>query len=126
MINLGFNKKVFALLMLRAKGDRTLRHYAIECGISYVQLRKLELLRQDSAPGETLIRKLAEHSANDVSFEDLMYAAGYVNESALVDKANSLQKRILTLNSKQLSRLDSYVDFLIFDAAKTKEETQEQ
>lgn len=114
------------MVMMAAKADRTLRHFAEECGISYVQLRKLELLRQESAPGIPLLRKLAAHSGNGISFEDLLYAAGYVDDAVLESKMSDLEKDIKQLKGIQLSRLHCFVQYLMYEKAKTEEETQEQ
>ena len=36
-----FNRKIFAMLLEKAKGERSSKQFAADCGISYVQLHKL-------------------------------------------------------------------------------------
>ena len=43
-----FNKKIFALLLERAKGERSLRRFSMDCDISYVQMRKLYYGEQEN------------------------------------------------------------------------------
>ena len=61
-----FNRKIFAMLLEKAKGDRSTKQFAADCGISYVQLHKLELQAQPGAPGMKLITKLAANSAGGI------------------------------------------------------------
>ena len=86
-----FNKRVFALLIDKARGERTTKQFANDCGISYVQLHKLELCGQENAPGLKLMTKLANNSAGGIELEDYMLAAGDVNEKA--EKKNVTKKR---------------------------------
>ena len=44
----GFNKKILTILIEKARGERTTRKFAQDCGISYAQLHKLELGLQDN------------------------------------------------------------------------------
>ena len=76
MENNRFSKKIFAILLERAKGDRSWRQFAIEADISYVQMRKLAQGTQENPPRPKLIKKLAEHSFNDIDLEDFMFAVG--------------------------------------------------
>ncbi len=71
-----FNKKIFAMLIEKAKGDRTTRQFANDCKISYVQLHKLEMCGQQNPPGLKLIKKLAENSVGNVSYDDFVFSAG--------------------------------------------------
>ena len=50
MENNRFSKKIFAILLERAKGDRSWRQFAIEADISYVQMRKLAQGTQENPP----------------------------------------------------------------------------
>ena len=49
-----YNKKIFALLLERAKGERSWRSFAIDCDISYVQMRKLAFCEQENPPRRKL------------------------------------------------------------------------
>ena len=76
-----FNKKIFALILEKARGDRTVRQFAKDCKISYVQLHKLEMCGQENAPGIKLMGKLAENAAGGIELEDFLFAAGIDEKS---------------------------------------------
>ena len=97
MKNKPFNKKIFALLIEKAKGDRTTRQFANDCGISYVQLHKLELAGQENAPGVKLLSRLAANSAGGIELEDFLFAAGRLQE----DKQKA-QKKKKTVNIQDI------------------------
>lgn len=126
MINVGYNKKAFALLMDRAKGDRTLLEFARECDISYVQLRKFELCRQQGAPGEKLLRKLADHSVGGVSYEMLLSVAGYRDEASIKELNDPSLCLLKSLSASQHRQVSEFAEFLKSRDAKTKEEKQGQ
>ena len=110
-----FNKKIFALLLDRAKGERSLRAYALECGISYVQLRKLSLCEQANPPRLALIEKLGAHSQGDVTTEDFAFAAGY--SSALGAKrlmSSAVYNKFVKLNERQKREVELYLDFILY------------
>ena len=64
------------MLLESAKGVRSWRQFAADCGISYVQMRKLAMGTQENPPRPKLIRKVADHAFGEVDLEDLMFAAG--------------------------------------------------
>ena len=113
-----FNKKIFAMLIDKAKGERSVRRFAAECGISYLQLRKLLMCEQENPPRIKLITKLAENSENGVELEDYLYAAGKMesdNEDMpeLSPKLRLLVKSYESLSSKQQKTVDDFIDFLL-------------
>ena len=113
-----FNKRVFALLIDKARGERTTKQFANDCGISYVQLHKLELCGQENAPGLKLLTKLAANSAGGIELEDYMLAAGYTEEkkkSATVTKKRksvNIQDMFENLTSSQQKTVYDFMDYL--------------
>ena len=73
---LKWNPKIFAMLLEKARGVRSWRQFAAECGVSYGQMRKLYTASQENPPRPKLIRKIASKSFGDVDLEDLLFAAG--------------------------------------------------
>ena len=61
-----FNKKIFAILLEHAKGERSWRQFSFDCDISYVQMRKLAQATQENPPRPKLIKKIADHSFGDI------------------------------------------------------------
>ena len=97
MAGTNFNKKIFAMLIEQARGDRTIRRFAAEADISYVQLRKLHAGLQENPPGRKLIKKLAENSVGGIEYEDYLFAAGI--------RDDDMQKE---LDKKQIQLLDNF------------------
>lgn len=115
--NTTFNKKIFAMLIDKAKGERSVRRFAQEAGISYLQLRKLLMCEQENPPRLKLITKLAENSENGVELEDYLYAAGKVEDDddtpEISPKIKMLIKDYNSLSSKQQKTVDDFIDFLL-------------
>ncbi len=113
-----FNKKIFSLLLTYAKGSRSTRSFAKDCGISYVQLHKLELCAQENPPGLKLITKLAENSENGIDLEDFMFAAGInASTNSKPQKARrktfDIQNMYDKLSAGQQKTVYDFVDYLL-------------
>lgn len=121
-----FSKKIFALLLERAKGPRSWRQFAFDSGISYVQIRKLAQAEQNNPPRPKLIRKIADHAFNEVDLEDLMFAAGMTknDQSFVVKNTGTSEKQddyyavYRSLSQKDKNVVKAFVNFL---AEKSKE-----
>lgn len=113
--NCNYNKKIFALLIDRARGERSLRCFAEECDISYVQLRKLALCEQENPPGMKLIEKLGAHSENDVTVDDFAFAAGYgMAYQGQRVLSSSIYQKYLSLNPKRRKQVEAFTDYLLY------------
>lgn len=114
-----WNKKIFSLLLAEAKGVRSWRQFADDCGVSYVQMRKLALMTQENPPRPKLIRKVASHAFNDIDLEDLMFAAG-MNQPDLKAR-RAIQKPVvseqyMSLSTKDKRMADRFIEFLANNA----------
>lgn len=113
-----FNKKIFAMLIERARGERTTRAFAFDCGISYVQLHKLEMCLQENAPGMKLLTKLAENSENGIELEDYLFACGIEEVPAVKKKKTSgksldVQSMYDKLSQGQKKTVYDFIDYLL-------------
>ncbi len=112
-----FNKKIFALLLEKAKGERSTRTFADQCGISYVQLHKLEKCAQENPPGLKLLTKLAENSENGIELEDFLFASGHDLESQSQNekprKSADIQSMFEKLSSGQQKTVYDFADYLL-------------
>lgn len=112
-----FNKKIFALLLEKARGERSIRSFANECGISYVQLHKLEKCAQENPPGKKLLLKLAENSENGIEYEDYLFAAGYdldkEEKKEKQKKSADIQSKYDMLSAGQQKTVYDFVDYLL-------------
>ena len=122
MANNAFNKKIFAILLEKSKGDdRSWRQFAADCDISYVQMRKLALMQQENPPRTKLIKKISQNSANDITYEDLLFTVGLNFEDdhkKLPVSSNTLKQgelfyeKYLSLSMGQKKMLNDFIDFL--------------
>lgn len=74
-----FDKLRFKKTLEDALGDRKTTEYAEESGVNRTYLSKYLNLRLDSPPGPEIIKRLAEKAHNNVTYEDLMSAAGFLS-----------------------------------------------
>ncbi|MBO4452699.1 MAG: hypothetical protein J5793_02070 [Clostridia bacterium] len=115
--NSRWNKKIFSLLLAEAKGVRSWRQFAIDCGISYVQMRKLALGTQENPPRPKLIRKVAANAFGDIDLEDLMFAAGINNSDLRVPavpetRQDTALAKYRALSTKDKKTVDVFIDFI--------------
>lgn len=116
-----FNKKILAMLLEKARGNRTTRQFSQDCGISYVQLHKLENMLQENPPGRKLIKKLAENSENGIELEDYFFACGIDgddrektnDESKKCGKSLNIQKKYDLLSHGQKKTVYDFIDYLL-------------
>lgn len=81
-----FNKEKFAMLLDRAKGDRSINQYAIETDISAAHISRFLRQMIDAPPTPETISKFAEKAYNGVTYRDLMIAAGHISEDNKVEE----------------------------------------
>ena len=112
-----WNKKIFAILLSEAKGVRSWRQFAMDCDISYVQMRRLALGTQENPPRPKLIRKVAENAFGDIDLKDLLFAAGIkigdtkiVRESTIESETNF--EKYQSLSPKDRRTVNAFIDFL--------------
>lgn len=107
------------MLIERARGERTTRAFANDCGISYVQLHKLEMCLQENAPGIKLLTKLAENSENGIELEDYMFACGIEEQTVKQSKKQASKKNFDVqsmydkLSQGQKKTVYDFIDYLL-------------
>ena len=123
METLKFRKNILSLLLEKARGERSLRQFAIECDISYVQMRKLVLCAQENPPRPKLIKKIADHCSEGVTFDDLMFASGHIVPERAVrpHSEGDVVRKIKSLPPKSRKLAESYIDYLVFEEKRKKE-----
>ena len=72
-----FDKKLFANILKKAIGLRTQRAFAEDCGINYSYVSKLLNEKLDSPPVPRTLLKISLASENNITYHDLLGAAGY-------------------------------------------------
>ena len=68
-------------LIKMAQGDRSLNTFARECGISKSNLSRILNNKNAYPPKPDTLQKIALHSQNNITYNSLMFAAGYLKSS---------------------------------------------
>lgn len=103
-----FNKKQFSLLLNKAKGDRTLNQFSLISGVDAGYISRFITLKRDNPPSPEVLQKIAKVAHNDVSYADLMMAAGYIKSN---DIENTIEIPTANLESETLA--DEFIQILI-------------
>ena len=111
------------MLLAEAKGVRSWRQFALDCDISYVQMRKLALGTQENPPRPKLIRKVAAHAFGEIDLEDLMFAAGIHTADSMSFRESEVPEvtpydKYRSLPLKDRKQVDRFVEFLLSDTKK--------
>lgn len=117
MKNTKWNKKIFSILLERAKGVRSWRQFASDCDISYVQMRKLAQCNQENPPRPKLIHKIASNTFNDIDLEDLMFAAGAVPPDNMTVRSSkhpteTFYEKYRSLSGRDRRTVNDFVEFM--------------
>ncbi len=78
-----FNIDKFSELLQKAKGGRSQSEFAINCNVSLAYLNRYIKKKNSRPPMPTTIKKIAAVAANNISYEELLNAAGYDPEKYL-------------------------------------------
>ncbi len=74
-----FNQELFADLLQRAKGDRSINRFGSDADVDPGYISRLLRRQVETPPGAAVLTKIAGNAANDVTIEQLLGAAGYIN-----------------------------------------------
>ncbi|MCB2308642.1 hypothetical protein LGL08_19055 [Clostridium estertheticum] len=75
-----FDLVTFAILLEKAKGDRSINQYANTINISAAHISRLLRKLVKSPPSPDTISKFASGACNGVTYNDLMLAAGHIDD----------------------------------------------
>lgn len=71
-----FNKEKFAELLKKAQGNRTMNEFARQAGVSNSYISNLMRCKKENAPEGKTIKKIADAAHNEVTYAELLEAAG--------------------------------------------------
>ncbi len=74
-----FNKKRLSELLTKALGSRNMSEYSLHTGVSLTYISELIKQERNNPPLPKTLKKLAEKAHGDVTYEDLMEAAGHIS-----------------------------------------------
>ena len=77
------NKAFDALINIikKAQGDRSLNQFALNCEVNAGHLSRILNGKFVNPPSPDFLRKISEHASNNVTYEDLMEAAGHTSRT---------------------------------------------
>ncbi|MGH4138232.1 hypothetical protein [Clostridium sp.] len=94
-----FNTVTFALLLEKAKGDRSITQYANKIDVSAAHISRLLRKLVKSPPAPDTINKFASDAYNGVTYSELMLAAGHINDES--EQITTNDERIQTTENKK-------------------------
>jgi transcriptional regulator with XRE-family HTH domain len=122
-----FKPKLFKKLLEKAKGDNSITKFSDISGVDRTYLSKYLNLKKEKAPTPKIIRKISDNSS--VKYEDLMVAAGYLDEKFMEideimmdyydyhepDKAKAIKKIKSDGNKEEIVFIYNIDDSLIWE-----------
>ena len=94
-----FDLVTFAILLGKAKGDRSINHYAIAVGVSAAHISRLLRQLVKSPPSPDTISKFAGGAENGVTYTELMIAAGHIDDKS--EEVSTDNKRVQIVENKK-------------------------
>lgn len=128
-----FNKEEFAVLLDQAKGNRSINNFATETGVSAAHISRFLRQMIASPPTPETISKFAAKAHNEVTYKDLMVAAGHIAKNEATDEGQKslderdspfnlrLQREELERKFKQVILADLYETHFKWSVEKTEE-----
>lgn len=100
-----FNRQQLSDLLVLAQGVRTRTQFAKDCGISLPHLSNCINGRITTPPIPSTLKKIADCAANQVSFAELLDAAGYNVAAYIHDPSRKLLSSNIKLTQDEFKRI---------------------
>jgi len=94
-----FDLVTFAILLEKAKGDRTINKYANSVDVSAAHISRLLRKLVSTPPSPDTISKLCIGACNGVTYSELMLAAGHIDDMS--DEISTENRRVQTKENKK-------------------------
>ncbi len=117
-----FQKDKFKKALLMARGNRTNESYSKDSGVSRTYISAYLNLKRNEPPTPEIIRRLAQASYNNVTYEELMIAAGFIesvsesqsghDSNDIYSKTKSITRDIENLSPESKKELEKYIQLL--------------
>ncbi len=106
-----FQKEKFRTCLLQARGQRTNETFSKESGVSRAYISAYLNLKRNEPPTPEIIRRLAKASQNNITYENLMIAAGFIQKKYNLDSVNvddeSAEKSFNRLKNNLLNDIEN-------------------
>lgn len=114
-----FNKSKFSELLMLAKGKRSINNYALTSDVDSAYISRLLRCLVDKPPSATIINKLAAKAHNGITSNDLMAAAGYLDENS---SSNSIPDWATSKDKRDFKKWLESPEVLYFDGIELSDE----
>jgi hypothetical protein len=94
-----FDLVTFAILLEKAKGDRSINQYASASDVSSAHISRLLRQLVKSPPSPDTISKFAGGASNGVTYNELMIAAGHIDDKT--EELSTDNKRVQIVENKK-------------------------
>ena len=94
-----FDLVTFAILLAKARGDRSINQYASAVDVSAAHISRLLRQLVKSPPSPDTISKFAGGAANGVTYTELMIAAGHIDDKS--EEVSTDNKRVQIVENKK-------------------------
>ncbi|WP_090646323.1 helix-turn-helix transcriptional regulator [Paenibacillus sp. UNC496MF] len=84
-----FDPRKLALLISSAQGSRSMNALAREADVAVSYISRLLRGKIDSPPSAQFLKKIADVSVGDITYTDLMQAAGHLSEAEINELQNN-------------------------------------
>ena len=98
-------------LIKSAQGERSLNQFALHCGISAGHLSRLINGKFSTPPSPQILKKIASHAYNNVTYDSLMKASRYY-VTTVSENTCSVNEPIETYNSDTLQKENDLIEKL--------------
>jgi len=96
---INFDLVTFAILLEKAKGDRSINQYANTIDISAAHISRLLRKLVKAPPSPDTINKFASSACNGVTYSELMLAAGHIDDKT--EETSTENNRIKIIESEK-------------------------
>lgn len=100
-----FNQALFAELLKKAQGQRSINCYAALAGVSAAHISRLIRKLLATPPEAHTIRKLADQALNGITYEELMKAAGHMTTACTPSGESLAALPPINLNAEAVASL---------------------
>jgi len=91
-----FNDELLASLIKNAQGELSLNNFAGQCGVSPSTLSRIINNKNSCPPAPGTLQKIASAAHNNVTYDELMDAAGYISTNELNNDTQNIPNTVLS------------------------------
>lgn len=91
-----FNAELLGSLIKNAQGELSLNNFAGQCGVSPSTLSRIINNKNSCPPAPSTLQKIASVAHNNVTYDELMDAAGYISTNEANNNTQNVPNSVLS------------------------------